>query len=108
MKVEAEKRRLTKEDAERKRLLAEEKERERLQELLNRKQKELEEQKKSLQNEDSEPDVSSDVTDGPKEPLMPAIVHDRIKIFKEGAKADKEKQEVLYVFELAPLGLFIF
>jgi len=97
MKVEAEKRRLAKEDAERKRLLAEEKERERLQELLNKKQKELEEQKKSLQNEDSEPIVSSDVTDGPEEPLMPAIVHDRIKIFKEGAKADKEKQEALRI-----------
>ena len=94
MKAEAERRRVAKEDAERKRQLAEEKERERLQELLNKKQRELEEQKRLRENESQEQNGYADVVDGSEEVPLPAIVHDRIKIFKEGEKANKEKQEV--------------
>ena len=86
---------MAKEDAERKRQIAEQKERERLQELMNKKQKELEEQKKVMRVDDnSESNDSSDVVDGSDQPVVPAIVHDRIKLFKEGEKANRERDEV--------------
>ena len=94
MKAEAEKRRLAKEDGERRRQLAEEKERERLQEAVQKRQKELDEQKRLRESEGQMTNGAPDAPDGSEEHSLPAIVHDRIKMFKEGEKSNKEKQEV--------------
>lgn len=98
IKAEAEKRRQAKEDAERKRQATEQKERERLQELIHQKQREHEEQTKLKKEEENGMQETADDRGGPEEePVVPSIVNDRIKMFKDGEKAKKEKEEVYYI-----------
>ncbi|XP_065061325.1 trichohyalin-like isoform X2 [Rhopilema esculentum] len=90
LKEEAEKKRIAKETAERKRELAIQREKERLQELMNKKQEEL-----RLMNADQSSESNSANGEYEEEPPVPAIVHDRIKMFKDSERASKERQNAL-------------
>ena len=89
LKEEAEKKRIAKETAERKREQAIQREKERLQELMNKKQEEL-----RLMQADRISESNSANGEYEEEPAVPAIVHDRIKMFKDSERASKERQNV--------------
>ena len=98
LKAEAERRRLAKENAEKKRIVAIQREKEKMQELISKKQQE-QELNKMANDTRTEADRHVDFIqeNAHEEAEMPAIVHNRIKLFKETEKANKEKQEVIYL-----------
>ena len=61
--------------------------------LLQKKKEEEEEQR--LKREEAEAEKFEDVEIEESRPEVPAVVNDRLRIFKEGEQKEKDKQEVL-------------
>ena len=91
-KQEEERRQSMKRDAEQKRLLTLQKEKERMLALLQKQKEEEEEQLRRKGEAEARKLEEAQVEDSIQQ--VPAVVNDRLKIFKENEQKEKQKQEV--------------
>ena len=82
-----------KRDGEKRRTLALQKEKERMLALLQKQKEEEEEQRRK--REEAEAEKSEGIETEESRPEVPAVVNDRLRIFKESEQKEKDKQEVL-------------